>query len=91
MYIYIHIEPLCNLCTLICICSDYKPAYQTFKGPEGESCVVDKVALYSDKNNNLCIKFLIRHTRRPEVGEFGSCLILESCLIFKYARLNFIS
>uniref|UniRef100_A0A803PL79 DNA-directed RNA polymerase n=1 Tax=Cannabis sativa TaxID=3483 RepID=A0A803PL79_CANSA len=39
--------------------SDYKPAYQTFKGPEGESCVVDKVALYSDKNNNLCIKFII--------------------------------
>ncbi|PON51751.1 DNA-directed RNA polymerase, subunit [Parasponia andersonii] len=49
--------------------SDYKPAYQTFKGPEGESCVVDKVALYSDKDNNLCIKFLIRHTRRPEVGD----------------------
>ncbi|XP_024024074.1 DNA-directed RNA polymerase III subunit 2 [Morus notabilis] len=49
--------------------SDYKPACQTFKGPEGESCVVDKVALYSDKNNNLCIKFLIRHTRRPEVGD----------------------
>ncbi|KAF4400699.1 hypothetical protein G4B88_001254 [Cannabis sativa] len=49
--------------------SDYKPAYQTFKGPEGESCVVDKVALYSDKNNNLCIKFIIRHTRRPELGD----------------------
>ncbi|KAB1200829.1 DNA-directed RNA polymerase III subunit RPC2 [Morella rubra] len=47
----------------------YRPSIQTFKGPEGESCVVDKVALFNDKNNNLCIKFSIRHTRRPEVGD----------------------
>ncbi|XP_017970034.1 PREDICTED: DNA-directed RNA polymerase III subunit 2 [Theobroma cacao] len=47
----------------------YKPAKQTFKGPEGESCVVDRVALCSDKSENLCIKFIIRHTRRPEVGD----------------------
>ncbi|KAJ8750417.1 hypothetical protein K2173_015556 [Erythroxylum novogranatense] len=46
-----------------------RPNVQTFKGPEGESCVVDKVALCSDKNNNLCIKFIVRHTRRPEVGD----------------------
>lgn len=48
---------------------DYKFTPQTFKGPQGESSVVDKVALFSDKNNNLCIKFLFRHTRRPELGD----------------------
>ncbi|THG07821.1 hypothetical protein TEA_002046 [Camellia sinensis var. sinensis] len=47
----------------------YKPSRQTYKGPEGETAVVDRVALCSDKNNNLCIKFMIRHTRRPEVGD----------------------
>ncbi|KAH7536599.1 hypothetical protein FEM48_Zijuj03G0001900 [Ziziphus jujuba var. spinosa] len=47
--------------------SDFKFAPQTFKGPIGESSVVDKVALFTDKNNNMCIKYLIRHTRRPEV------------------------
>nr|XP_023894062.1 DNA-directed RNA polymerase III subunit 2 isoform X2 [Quercus suber] len=47
----------------------YKSSKQTFKGPEGESCVVDRVALYNDRHNNLSIKFLIRHTRRPEVGD----------------------
>ncbi|KAF3434232.1 hypothetical protein FNV43_RR25335 [Rhamnella rubrinervis] len=49
--------------------SEYKFTPQTFKGAIGESSVVDKVALYSDKNNNLCVKFLIRQTRRPEVGD----------------------
>ncbi|XP_052171980.1 DNA-directed RNA polymerase III subunit 2 isoform X2 [Diospyros lotus] len=49
--------------------SQYKPSRQTYKGPEGETAVVDRVALCSDKNNNLCIKFMIRHTRRPEVGD----------------------
>ncbi|XVF24522.1 hypothetical protein REPUB_Repub13aG0135400 [Reevesia pubescens] len=49
--------------------SAYRPARQTYKGPEGESCVVDRVALCSDRNSNLLIKFLIRHTRRPEVGD----------------------
>ncbi|KAF6143408.1 hypothetical protein GIB67_029577 [Kingdonia uniflora] len=47
----------------------HKPAYQTYKGPEGETAVVDKVSLFSDKDNNQCYKFLIRHTRRPEVGD----------------------
>lgn len=51
--------------------SDYKPSRQTFKGTEGESCVVDRVTLCSDKNNNLSIKFMIRHTRRPEVGNIN--------------------
>ncbi|KAJ9190530.1 hypothetical protein P3X46_001718 [Hevea brasiliensis] len=47
----------------------YRPNKSIFKGPEGESCVVDRVALSSDRNNNLSIKFIIRHTRRPEVGD----------------------
>ncbi|KAL6130145.1 hypothetical protein ACLB2K_068526 [Fragaria x ananassa] len=49
--------------------SDYRSTFQRYKGPDGESCVVDKVALFSDKHNNLCVKLLIRHTRRPEVGD----------------------
>ncbi|KAK9282832.1 hypothetical protein L1049_011055 [Liquidambar formosana] len=49
--------------------SDYKPSRQTFKGPEGETSVVDRVALCSDRNSNMSIKFIIRHTRRPEVGD----------------------
>lgn len=52
---------------LVFKCRGYKSSKQTFKGPEGESCVVDRVALYNDRHNNLSIKFLIRHTRRPEV------------------------
>ncbi|KAG8391080.1 hypothetical protein BUALT_Bualt01G0150600 [Buddleja alternifolia] len=49
--------------------SAYKPSRQTYKGSDGETPVVDRVALCSDRNNNLCIKFMIRHTRRPEVGD----------------------
>ncbi|KAJ4720430.1 DNA-directed RNA polymerase subunit beta [Melia azedarach] len=47
----------------------YRSTRQTYKGPEGETCAVDRVALCSDKNGDLCIKFIIRHTRRPEVGD----------------------
>ncbi|KAK6140496.1 hypothetical protein DH2020_025777 [Rehmannia glutinosa] len=46
--------------------SAYTSSKQTYKGPEGETPVVDRVVLSSDRNNNLCIKFMIRHTRRPE-------------------------
>ncbi|KAJ4966765.1 hypothetical protein NE237_018614 [Protea cynaroides] len=49
--------------------SAYKSTRQTYKGPQGETAVVDRVSLYTDNNNNLCIKFLIRQTRRPEVGD----------------------
>ncbi|KAF2551584.1 hypothetical protein F2Q68_00035772 [Brassica cretica] len=49
--------------------SQYRPAREYFKGPEGETQVVDRVALCSDKNGNLCIKYIIRHTRRPELGD----------------------
>ncbi|EEF36800.1 DNA-directed RNA polymerase III subunit, putative [Ricinus communis] len=47
----------------------YRPSPLSYKGPEGESPVIDRVALSSDRNNNLCIKVMIRHTRRPEVGD----------------------
>ncbi|KAK4855821.1 hypothetical protein QYF36_011267 [Acer negundo] len=47
----------------------YRPAKSTYKGPEGETCVVDRVALCSDKEGNKRIKFIIRQTRRPEVGD----------------------
>eukprot|EP00262_Sarcandra_glabra_P018172 TRINITY_DN6450_c0_g1_i1.p1 TRINITY_DN6450_c0_g1~~TRINITY_DN6450_c0_g1_i1.p1 ORF type:complete len:889 (+),score=133.16 TRINITY_DN6450_c0_g1_i1:248-2668(+) len=49
--------------------SAYKSTPQRYKGPKGEIAVVDRVTLTSDMNNNLCIKFLIRQTRRPEVGD----------------------
>jgi len=47
--------------------SAYRPTEQKFnKSLEGE--VVDKVVLYNDKDSNMCIKILTRHTRRPEVS-----------------------
>ncbi|CAI9113304.1 OLC1v1013878C1 [Oldenlandia corymbosa var. corymbosa] len=49
--------------------SKYKPSRQTYKGPEGETAVLDRVALCTDRNNNMNIKFMVRHTRRPEVGD----------------------
>lgn len=47
--------------------SQYKSSKQTYKGTEGDTAVVDRVALCTDKNSNLCIKYMIRSTRRPEV------------------------
>ncbi|GLJ24758.1 hypothetical protein SUGI_0473260 [Cryptomeria japonica] len=49
--------------------SAYKSTRQTYKGPPGESGVVDKVLLTSNEEKTLTIKFLFRHTRRPEVGD----------------------
>ncbi|KAL0727866.1 hypothetical protein Bca4012_023959 [Brassica carinata] len=49
--------------------SQYRPAREYYKGPEGETQVVERVAFCSDKNSNLCIKYKIRHTRRPELGD----------------------
>ncbi|CAL9153212.1 unnamed protein product [Musa hybrid cultivar] len=48
---------------------DYKRTPAVYKGPEGETTVIDRVILCSDTNDKLCIKFIIRHTRRPEVGD----------------------
>ncbi|XP_061988708.1 DNA-directed RNA polymerase III subunit 2-like [Rosa rugosa] len=47
----------------------HRPAPLKYKGPEGESYVLDKVSMYPDTYNNLQCKFLVRHTRRPEVGD----------------------
>ncbi|XP_020576393.1 DNA-directed RNA polymerase III subunit 2 isoform X2 [Phalaenopsis equestris] len=49
--------------------SDHVPSNVSYKGPEGETTVVDRVMLYSDKDNRMCIKFIIRHIRRPEIGD----------------------
>ncbi|KAG6476795.1 hypothetical protein ZIOFF_066043 [Zingiber officinale] len=48
---------------------EYRKTPAVYKGPEGETSVVDRVILYSDTNNKLCIKCIIRHTRRPEIGD----------------------
>lgn len=47
--------------------SAYKFTPVKHKGTEGETTVVDRVALFTDKDQNMVIKFMIRHTRRPEV------------------------
>ncbi|CAF2142177.1 unnamed protein product [Brassica napus] len=49
--------------------TQYRPAREYFKGLEGETQGVERVALCSHKNGNLCIKYNIRHTRRPELGD----------------------
>lgn len=48
---------------------DYIDTNAKYKGPEGETTVIDRVMLCSDTDDKLCIKFIIRHTRRPEVGD----------------------
>ncbi|KAI3717287.1 hypothetical protein L1987_68818 [Smallanthus sonchifolius] len=47
----------------------YRTSKQTYKGVEGEPAVVDRVVLCSDHDQKLTVKFMIRHTRRPEVGD----------------------
>ncbi|BDA40723.1 DNA-directed RNA polymerase III subunit RPC2 [Coccomyxa sp. Obi] len=49
--------------------SSYKPAPVSWKGPPGESCIVDKVLLTQNDDGHNVIKTLMRHTRRPEVGD----------------------
>ncbi|XP_019413639.1 PREDICTED: DNA-directed RNA polymerase III subunit 2 isoform X1 [Lupinus angustifolius] len=50
--------------------SAYRSSFQTLKPAHAHAGqVVDRVLLCSDKDNNMCIKFLIRHTRRPELGD----------------------
>ncbi|TVU29093.1 hypothetical protein EJB05_20641 [Eragrostis curvula] len=48
---------------------DYKDSPAFYKGVDGETTVVDRVMLCSDTNDKLSIKCIIRHTRRPEVGD----------------------
>ncbi len=40
-----------------------------YKGPQGETGVIDKVLLTSNEENHFLLKALVRHTRRPEVGD----------------------
>ena len=47
----------------------YRPTPQSYKGPQGESCVVDKVMLTMTDEGVFNVKCLVRHTRRPEVGD----------------------
>ncbi|OEL36735.1 DNA-directed RNA polymerase III subunit 2 [Dichanthelium oligosanthes] len=48
---------------------EYKDSPAIYKGVDGETTVVDRVMLCSDTNDKLSIKCIIRHTRRPEVGD----------------------
>ncbi|KAL4539453.1 hypothetical protein Ndes2437B_g02173 [Nannochloris sp. 'desiccata'] len=47
----------------------YRPAPVMWKGHPGEKCVVDKVLLTSNDENSCLVKVLVRHTRRPELGD----------------------
>ena len=48
---------------------DYKDSPAVYRGDDDETTVVDRVILSSDTNDQLTIKCMIRHTRRPEVGD----------------------
>ncbi|KAG4989175.1 hypothetical protein JHK82_031506 [Glycine max] len=56
--------------------SAYRSNAQSFNDNGGE--VVDRVVLCSDKDNNMCIKFLIRHTRMPEIWNHEKAILLNS-------------
>jgi len=52
--------------------SFYRPCPMSWKhtpAMAGEKCVVDKVLLTSNEESHYSIKVLIRHTRRPELGD----------------------
>jgi len=52
--------------------SFYKPSPMSWKhtpAMAGEKCVVDKVQLTSNDDSHYNIKLIIRHTRRPELGD----------------------
>uniref|UniRef100_A0A452XH11 DNA-directed RNA polymerase n=1 Tax=Aegilops tauschii subsp. strangulata TaxID=200361 RepID=A0A452XH11_AEGTS len=51
------------------VLSDYKDSPAVYRGDDDETTVVDRVILSSDTNDQLTIKCMIRHTRRPEVGD----------------------
>lgn len=79
--------------------SAYKFTPVKHKGTEGETTVVDRVALFTDKDQNMVIKFIIRHTRRPEVilpfflnQSFGLLLTSIGCLhsfLLRHCAKNF--
>ncbi|KXZ53350.1 hypothetical protein GPECTOR_7g1245 [Gonium pectorale] len=50
----------------------YKPSPMTWKSTPamaGERCIVDKVQITANDESHYSIKVLIRHTRRPELGD----------------------
>jgi DNA-directed RNA polymerase III subunit RPC2 len=47
----------------------YRPAPVMWKGHPGERCAVDRVMLTSNDENPCLVKVLVRHTRRPELGD----------------------
>ena len=49
--------------------SFFRSTPQTYKGPPGETAVVDRVLLTSNDEHQFVVKCLVRHTRRPEVGD----------------------
>ncbi|XP_047946994.1 DNA-directed RNA polymerase III subunit 2-like [Salvia hispanica] len=70
--IYINKQSPINPKSLSKLNRHYKWSKQTYKGIEGDTAVVDRVALCTDEDGNLCIKYMIRSTRRPEVGDMFS-------------------
>jgi len=49
--------------------SAYRPAPVMWRGYQGETCAVDRVLLTSNDENACLVKVLVRHTRRPELGD----------------------
>ena len=47
----------------------YRPAPASWRGPPGEAAVVDRVLLTRNDDAHLVIKVLVRHARRPELGD----------------------
>ncbi|KAJ8425940.1 hypothetical protein Cgig2_018738 [Carnegiea gigantea] len=49
--------------------SQHRSSPLKHRGLAGETAVVDRVALFSDENSNLCVNLVSRQIRRPEVGD----------------------
>ena len=47
----------------------YRQAPVMWRGYQGEKCAVDRVLLTSNDENSCLVKVLVRHTRRPELGD----------------------
>lgn len=47
----------------------YRPTPMSWKGPSGERCVVDRVQVATNEEQQEVFKVLVRHTRRPELGD----------------------
>lgn len=48
---------------------DFKPAPVSWRGYQGEQCVVDRVMITANDEHWAVSKVLVRHTRRPELGD----------------------